>query len=48
MIEPLSSNCIQESQLLQALDHAAPRGVVIVAAAGNQGTIGSTVTRGRS
>jgi subtilisin family serine protease len=29
--------------LEQALDHAARRGVIIVAAAGNQGTIGSTV-----
>lgn len=29
--------------LLQALDHAARRGVIIVAAAGNQSTIGSTV-----
>jgi subtilisin family serine protease len=29
--------------LLQALDHAARRGVLIVAAAGNQGTVGSTV-----
>jgi subtilisin family serine protease len=29
--------------LLQALDHAAQQGVLIVAAAGNQGTVGSTV-----
>jgi subtilisin family serine protease len=29
--------------LLQALDHSAQRGVIIVAAAGNQGTVGSTV-----
>jgi subtilisin family serine protease len=32
--------------LLEALDHAARRGVVIVAAAGNQGTVGSTVITG--
>jgi subtilisin family serine protease len=30
----------------EALDHAARRGVLIVAAAGNQGTIGSTVITG--
>jgi subtilisin family serine protease len=32
-----------ERALGEALDHAARRGVIIVAAAGNQGTIGSTV-----
>ena len=32
-----------ERALEQALDHAARRGVLIVAAAGNQGTIGSTI-----
>jgi len=32
--------------LKQALDHAARRGVLVVAAAGNQGTIGSTVITG--
>jgi subtilisin family serine protease len=37
-----------ERNLEQALDHAARRGVIIVAAAGNQGTIGSsTITRHR-
>ena len=35
-----------ERALGQALDHAARRGVLIVAAAGNQGTIGSTVITG--
>jgi subtilisin family serine protease len=35
-----------ERELEQALDHAATRGVIIVAAAGNQGTLGSTaITR---
>ena len=35
-----------ERELEQALDHAAKRGVIIVAAAGNQGTVGSTaITR---
>ena len=35
-----------ERELAQALDHAAKRGVIIVAAAGNQGTLGSTaITR---
>ena len=32
-----------ERALADALDHAARRGVVIVAAAGNQGTVGSTM-----
>jgi len=32
-----------ESKLLQSLDYAAQRGVMIVAAAGNQGTLGSSV-----
>jgi len=35
-----------ERALGEALDHAARRGVLIVAAAGNQGTIGSTVITG--
>jgi subtilisin family serine protease len=35
-----------ESALGEALDHAARRGVLIVVAAGNQGTIGSTVITG--
>ncbi len=35
-----------ERALVQALDHAANRGVIVVAAAGNQGTVGSTaITR---
>jgi subtilisin family serine protease len=35
-----------ERALRQALDHAANRGVIVVAAAGNQGTVGSTaITR---
>jgi len=35
-----------ERALGQALDHAANRGVIVVAAAGNQGTVGSTaITR---
>ena len=35
-----------EHQLEQALDYAAQRGVLVVAAAGNQGTVGSsTITR---
>ena len=35
-----------ERELEQALDHAAKRGVIVVAAAGNQGTLGSTaITR---
>jgi subtilisin family serine protease len=35
-----------ERQLEQALDHAAQRGVLVVAAAGNQGTVGSSaITR---
>jgi subtilisin family serine protease len=33
----------KESQLAQAIDEAAIRGVIVVAAAGNQGTLGSTV-----
>jgi subtilisin family serine protease len=32
-----------ERQLEQALDHATQRGVLVVAAAGNQGTVGSSV-----
>lgn len=32
-----------ERQLQQALDHAAQRGVLVVAAAGNQGTVGSSI-----
>ena len=32
-----------ERQLEQALDHAVQRGVLVVAAAGNQGTVGSSV-----
>ena len=35
-----------ERALEEALDHAARRGVLIVAAAGNQGTVGSTVITG--
>jgi subtilisin family serine protease len=35
-----------ERALGEALDHAARRGVLIVAAAGNQGTVGSTVITG--
>jgi subtilisin family serine protease len=39
-----SSN--SENELTQALDYAAKRGVIVVAAAGNQGTLGSTaITR---
>jgi subtilisin family serine protease len=35
-----------ERELEEALDHAAKRGVIVVAAAGNQGTLGSTaITR---
>ena len=43
LIQPSSKD---ERKLEQALDHAAKRGVIIVAAAGNQGTLGSTaITR---
>jgi subtilisin family serine protease len=36
----------REPQLVQALDHAAARGALVVAAAGNQGTVGgSAITR---
>jgi subtilisin family serine protease len=35
-----------ERELGDALDHAMRRGVIVVAAAGNQGTIGSTVITG--
>jgi subtilisin family serine protease len=34
-----------ECELEEALNHAARHGVLVVAAAGNQGTLGSTVTR---
>ena len=40
------SSSRNESALKQALDHAARRGVLIVAAAGNQGTVGGTVITG--
>jgi subtilisin family serine protease len=37
---------IEERLLVEALDHAARRGVIVVAAAGNQGTLGSSaITR---
>jgi subtilisin family serine protease len=35
-----------ERPLEAALDHAARRGVIVIAAAGNQGTVGSTVITG--
>jgi subtilisin family serine protease len=39
----------REPKLEQALDHAVVRGALLVAAAGNQGTVGgSAITRGRS
>lgn len=42
----VQSSPSQERELRAALDHAAARGVVVVAAAGNQGTVGSnTITR---
>ena len=40
LVQPSSGG---ERELEQVLDHAARRGVIIVAAAGNQGTLGSTV-----
>lgn len=40
MAQPSSRD---ERELEQALDHATKRGVIVVAAAGNQGTLGSTV-----
>jgi subtilisin family serine protease len=39
----MQSSAQAKLTLLQALDHAARRGVIIVAAAGNQGAIGSTI-----
>ena len=42
----MQSSSKGERALGEALDHAARRGVLIVAAAGNQGTIGSTVITG--
>jgi subtilisin family serine protease len=39
----MQSSAKAQLALGEALDHAARRGVIIVAAAGNQGTIGSTV-----
>lgn len=39
----MQSSAQAKLALSQALDHAARRGVILVAAAGNQGTIGSTV-----
>jgi subtilisin family serine protease len=39
----MQSSSQKQLALVEALDHAARRGVLIVAAAGNQGTIGSTV-----
>jgi subtilisin family serine protease len=42
----VQSSTGQERELQAALDHAAAQGVVVVAAAGNQGTVGSnTITR---
>lgn len=39
----MQSSAQAKRTLLEALDHAARRGVIIIAAAGNQGTVGSTV-----
>ena len=44
----MQSSTEAKVMLSQALDHAARRGVVIVAAAGNQGTISSTVITAHS
>lgn len=43
LIQPAAKG---ERELVEALDHAAMRGVIVVAAAGNQGTVGSSaITR---
>jgi subtilisin family serine protease len=39
----VQSSAQAKRALLEALDHAARRGVIVVAAAGNQGTVGGTV-----